>query len=223
MLDTYRRVTLAIVRMVNSLRGGTYAQAGELLLTPRDYEQVSEAGRLAFERELVYPTIGELSLRLRGERMVITRAGADFASLEKESLLVCSLQPGKPVGSAPRRLEWHRAVYAATSAGGVLICQPPHTILATLADLPLRSEWAPEIFEAIGGVVSSGELPLAETAPVAEAASEGHAVLLPGVGALVWGDSPLDAVYRAGALEYIARLAFLAHQGGLSDHLVRDS
>jgi ribulose-5-phosphate 4-epimerase/fuculose-1-phosphate aldolase len=38
--------------------------------------------------------------------------------------------------------------------------------------------------------------------------------LLPQLGALVWGHSPLDAVARAEALDYVSHLTLLSRQSG---------
>jgi ribulose-5-phosphate 4-epimerase/fuculose-1-phosphate aldolase len=142
--------------------------------------------------------------------------GADLTNLDEKSVVICPLDKERDVPGASDRLPWYRGIYAnqEAGAGGTLFCQPVYTMLAIGADLQLNDDWVAGVTAEIGGVARVQAVDL-DRDEIASLAGEHHALLFRGSGALVWGETPADAIRRAAALEYASQLAVLAHQSSL--------
>jgi ribulose-5-phosphate 4-epimerase/fuculose-1-phosphate aldolase len=218
MLKAYQKLTHTIVNLVNAPRGQSYEQTGsKYWLKASQKQQLIEAGRLIVEQKLAQSTWGEVSLRLASHQLAITVRQSLLTRLEdNHDFITCSIAADKPVDQAPLHLDWHRLLYRETEANGVVFCQPPYTLtLANAGRLP-QPHIAPELYQTIGGVIC---LPPDEftNEQLTEAARQHHALVLPRVGTLVWGLSPLEAVARTEALEYISYLTILIRDWELSD------
>lgn len=214
-LTAYKNITLAIVNMVNAPRGATYSQyLQKILLKPAQQKQFIDTAKMITARGLALGALGELSVRLTAQQLVITDPKSHLAHLSENDLVACSIIPGKPDGVAASHLDWHRLIYRETPAESVLFCHPPYTlILANAAKLPLQ-EVIPEIGETIGGI-SLIKAPDLSEVNLAEAVRQSHAILLPQQGVLVWGHSMVDVLNRVEALEFVSQLTALANQTGL--------
>lgn len=214
-LTAYKNITLAIVNLVNEPRGYTYNQyRNKILLKPAQQQQFIDTAKMVADRHLALGTLGELSWRLSPHQLVINAQGSHLAYLTETDLVTCSTLPGKPGEAAAPHLNWHRLIYRETPAESVLFCHPPYTLtLANAAKLPLQ-EIAPEIGAVIGGVnlIKSSDL---TEANLAEAVQQNHVILAPQLGALVWGDSMVNVLVRADALEFVCHLTTIAYQTGL--------
>lgn len=208
MFTAYKNLTLAIVRFVNAPRQQNYEHyRHKYLLKPTQKAELLEAGRLVVERRLAQAGTGEISLRLSSDQLASNARHRDLARLDDEQLLITSLEQTGP--AAPRHLAWHQAVYAGTAAQGVVLGQPPYTLVLAHSGLSPLEVIAPEIAEAIGGItLLSGSEATTEALP--DLASHHHALIVPQVGALVWGSSLPDAVARLEALEYLCQLTALS-------------
>ncbi|NOK57719.1 MAG: hypothetical protein GFH27_549303n18 [Chloroflexi bacterium AL-W] len=215
MFERYKNITLQLVQFVNAPRQQNYAQYRNkhLLKEPQEQELIT-TGRLLVERGLVHATTGELSLRLETSQLVVNTLGSDLAQLTDQHFVIGALDNDKVLDDATRHLDWHRIIYAKAPAQAVVLCQPPCALtLANAQRLP-EQPVAPEIFQSIGEVrmIHADEI-LAENST---AMFDMHqALLIPGIGALVWGTSLSDVARRAEALEYVARLTTLMYQTGL--------
>jgi len=216
MLAAYKNITLAIVNLVNASRGNRYDQyRSKLYLKPEQREQLLETAKMIVAHRLAPGTFGELSLRLSPHQLVITAQGSHLAHLTETDLVTCSTLANKPDGAAALHLNWHRLIYRETQAESVLLCQPPYTLtLINAAKLPLP-QLAPEIWEAVGGVKLIYSADLSEAALV-EIVRQNHAVLVPQLGALVWGHSMANLLTRVEALEFVSQLTVMAYQTGLT-------
>lgn len=216
MLATYKKLTLAIVNMVNAPRGSTYNQyRNKILLKPAQQRQFIDTAKTVVDRHLALGTLGELSLRLSPHQLVINAQGSHLAYLSETDLVTCSTLPGKPGDAAAPRLNWHRLIYRETLAESVLFCHPPYTLtLANAAKLPLQETAPEEIGVVIGGVNLIKPSCLTE-AHLAEAVQQNHVILVPQLGVLVWGNSMVNALVRADALEFVSQLTAIAYQTGL--------
>ncbi|GIK39642.1 MAG: hypothetical protein BroJett011_34750 [Chloroflexota bacterium] len=214
-LTAYKNITLAIVNWVNAPRGYTYNQyRNKILLKPAQQQQFIDTAKMIADRRLALGTLGELSLRLSPQQLVINAQGSHLAYLTETDLVTCSTLPGKSGEGAAPHLNWHRLIYRETPAESVLFCHPPYTLtLANAAKLPLQ-ELAPEIGAVIGGINLLKPSSLTE-AILAEAVQQNHVILVPQLGALVWGDSMVNALARADALEFVSQLTAIAYQTGL--------
>lgn len=214
-LTAYKNITLAIVNMVNAPRSSSYNQyLQKILLKPAQQKQFIDTAKMITDHGLALGVLGELSVRLTAQQLVITAQGSHLAHLSESDLVTCSISPGKPGEAAAPHLDWHRLIYRETPAESVLLCHPPYALtLANAAKLPLQ-EIAPEMREAIGGVTLIKAPDLSE-ATLAESARQNHAILLPQQGALIWGDSIANALSRVEALEFVSYLTAIAGQTGL--------
>jgi ribulose-5-phosphate 4-epimerase/fuculose-1-phosphate aldolase len=202
--NLYKQWTHAVVRMVNAPRQSDADQLrARYLLTPLQRQELFSAAGDAVARGLAHATTGEISLRLNAYGIVISATGANLARLSERDLVFDSIKEPLPLTQAARRLAWHQAMYTATDAGAVLVCQPPHALaLANARRLPEADCGA--VYAAIGGVQLVEESSLGTHAPTA------HALLIPGTGAVVWGTNAYDALVRAEALEHAARVTVVA-------------
>ncbi len=212
--STYKRITWAIVNLVNGSRGQTQdSYRTKILLKPSQRDQLIQAGELAVTQKLVLSTLGEISLRLNINQLAITTHRSHLGRLEEADFVICSTAGGQPAPLAPPHLTWHQLLYRETKADSVFFGYPPHALtLANTGRLP-RPDVAKEIFAEIGGVARLRPDGLSNDR-LADVARQHQAIVLPQLGALVWGRSPLDAVTRAEALDYISHLTLLAHQIG---------
>lgn len=216
MFNAYKRVTHQIVNMVNTVQAGDEdyvdKRLGKVLITRHQRKEIREAGEMASERGFV-PLSGEISMRLSHARMAITVRRADIGALADADIIPVSLDSEKEVEALPPLAEWHRAVYANREAGGALFCQPAYTMVASGARLKLDDTWIEGITARLGGVA------IAEPGLTYDAVLtllDHHVLMVPGRGALIWGESMADAIQRAGVLEYAARIAVIAHQSNLT-------
>jgi L-fuculose-phosphate aldolase len=215
MLAAYKKLTLAIVDLVNAPRGSAYNQyRNKILLKPAQQKQFIDTAKMVVDRHLTLGTLGELSLRLSPHLLVINAQASHLAYLNETDLVTCSTLPGKPGEAAAPHLNWHRLIYRETPAESVLFCHPPYALtLANAARLPFQ-EIAPEIGAVIGGVNLIKPSHLTE-AHLAQAVQQNHVILVPQLGALVWGNSMVNALVRADALEFVSQLTAIAYQTGL--------
>lgn len=214
MFAAYRRLTLALVRMVNAPRGQDMGQLRQVLVRPAQRQELITAARRAYKRNLAVTSTAELSLHLDGDHLAITAAGADWSNLPPQKLLVYSISSNHSVETGVRHLLWHQIVYRATPARAVLLCQLPYAMVLAGAGLIPSGVWASEIDEEVGGATTLS--PGFQTDALDRAVRDYHVLLLPGQGILVWGNSVLEAVQRAEAVEYLCRLNVIARQSGLS-------
>jgi len=216
-VETFKKLLLDVVGVVTTVRGGDeYIQArvGKAFLSTRERKLLSEAGKVAVERGLALTAASEISYRVDYLRIALSVVGADLTDLDEKSLVICPLDKDRDVPGASSRLPWYRGIYANQEAGGTLFAQPVYTMLAIGADLQLNDDWVVGVTAEIGGVARVQAVDLTRDA-IASLAEQHHALLFRGQGALVWGESPADAIRRAAALEYASQMAVLAHQSGL--------
>lgn len=209
MLKAYQKLTHTIVDLVNAPRGQSYQQIShKYWLKPVQKQQLIEAGRLAVEQKLALSTGGEISLRLASQHFAITARQSCLSRLENDDSFITCPVTTHPVEQAPLHLDWHRLIYRETEANGIAFCQPPYTLtLARAHQLP-QPDLLPEHYQALGGIIVLSPADLAAEQLI-EAARQHHALIFSGVGTLVWGNSPLEAVTRTETLEYLSFLTIL--------------
>ena len=215
MFTAYRNLTLALLRLVNAPRGQNSNQyRSNILLKASQKADLITAGRLAVERKLAHASTGEISLRLQTSQLAINTRASDLYRLTDADFVACAVTSPEPVETAPDHLLWHQLIYQAAPAQSVLFCQPFYTaLLANAATLP-RETIAPEIFKAVGGVLLVQHTDVKDDFS-AKTVNDHHAFMIPGIGAIVWGTSPFDAIHRAEALEYVGRLTVMTRQIGI--------
>jgi len=214
MLAAYKNLVWNVVNLVNAPRGRTYHQQRDRLWLKGEQRRqfVATAGQIVADG-LALAALGELSLRLSATQLAVTAPHCQLGQLTEADLVTCSIQSDKPLATAAPHLPWHRLIYGQTPAQAVLLGHPPYAItLANAGQVP-DSALLPEMGAIIGGVT---RLPPAEISPaaLAETAPRHHVILLPHVGALIWGDSLADVLVRAQTVEYLSRLTVLTGRMG---------
>jgi methylthioribulose-1-phosphate dehydratase len=184
-------------------------------------EELIAFGRFAAERDWVPATSGNFSRRLHGQRIAITRSGADKGALQPSDLIAMPLNGPLPAGvSAEAPL--HLARYRADASIGAVV--HIHSVAATVVSRAFVATGAVELegFEmqkALAGVAtheSSVRLPIfgnaQDTAGLA-ASIEGRlcagvpGYLLAGHGLYAWGETMEVARRHVEGLEFLLRCA----------------
>jgi ribulose-5-phosphate 4-epimerase/fuculose-1-phosphate aldolase len=215
-LTAYKKLTLNLVHLVNAPREQNHNQyLAKLLLKQPQKQAFLEAGQLAVERKLVHPSTGEMSIRITSGQLVVNTESSDLGRLLDQDFLVCSVSLQTQLEAAPPHLDWHKVIYHNSSASAVILGHPPYTMtLANAKVYPLRTV-ALEIYDKIGGVILLRPEDMSAE-HLAKVIDTHHAILIPGIGTLVWDASLREAVSRVEALEYVCQLTALAYQTGLN-------
>ncbi len=182
-------------------------------------ELVTFAKRL-YDRKLVVGTDGSLSVRLDGDRIMITPSGLSFGSLEAEDPVVVD-QNGKHLqGKRPASLHlaMHLAIYnRRPDARSIAHTLPAFATAFSVAGVGLDEEILPSIMVAVGKigitdhVVATPESAVSELESVIESHS---AVVMRNYGLVTIGKSIAEAFDRSEMVEQYAQILHLARQLG---------
>ncbi|HME90235.1 MAG TPA: class II aldolase/adducin family protein [Myxococcaceae bacterium] len=156
---------------------------------------------------------GNLSVRLRGERLLITRTSISKRDVEDASLLVVDME-GKLLEGRGRpfsELELHLAAYRArTEVDAVLHAHPPNATAWGLAGLELGPIAMPEVVVSLGERIPTVPRFLPKDSEglqrVASLAAQHDAMLLSGNGALTLGVDLTQALLRMELVEHYAKI-----------------
>ena len=200
-----------MINLVNAPRGRSYNQQRDrLLLKAEQRQQFVAVAQQIVAKGLALGSLGELSLRISDKQLAITVQNSQLGRLAETDIITCSTQLDNPAEAAAPHLHWHRLLYLETPARAVLLGHPPYTItLANAGQLPDR-RLMPEMWAQVGDVTLLS--PEEVAAELAAAAQRYPAILIPQVGALLWGNSLDDVTNRAEALEYVSRLTTIDQQ-----------
>lgn len=190
-------------------------------LTPHLRSQLVAHARKLHSMGWVANHDGNLSVRLKGERMLITATAISKADIDDASLLVVDMD-GKVLEGRKRpfsELELHSAIYK-ERPGVQAVCHahPPYATAMGLCGASLLVAAMPEFIVSLGAGVPTAPLAMPKTpegrAKVAELSRSYNAMLLAGNGALTMGDCLSMAYLRMELVEHYARLVTLARQMG---------
>lgn len=171
----------------------------------------------ALDVRLAAGRLSEASMRVLGpgNKFLVTARGCWFGAATERDLLLASMQPNRTLdaGDQPRRIAWHRAVYAATQAKTVLIAQPA-------ALMAYAQRMAGEVMSAQAEGLAHAALPDAFddagaitfiSAPtddaLGEAAQSCAVIVVQGAGAISYGVEGYEAVARMHSAERWADVA----------------
>ncbi len=187
-----------------------------------------ETGRLLHEKSLIASTEGNLSVRLGGDRFLITPSGACKGRLKAADLITVDgsgrrlAGEGKPTSE----LALHLALYEARPDRNAIVhAHPPTATGFAVAGVPLADCVLPEILLTVGSVPTTpyatpGEKELAEK--VIPTAKEHDAFLLKNHGALALGIDIWEAYYRMEMIESFAKTLLTARTLGKVEPLTPD-
>lgn len=191
---------------------------------PKVRAQVVAASRRLHQNGWVANHDGNVSVRLKGNRFLITPTAVSKADVD-DSMLIIVDAAGKVLEGRKKpfgELELHLAVYRARpEADAVLHAHPPHATAMGLAGAPLAPIALPEMVVSLGDKVPT--LPKAMPKdPEALKRLEGafgqvDAALIAGNGALSMGVDLEQALLRMELVEHYAKILTIAKQwGGVS-------
>jgi L-fuculose-phosphate aldolase len=191
------------------------------ILTPRLRSQVVLYARKLHQMGWVANHDGNISVRLKGERLLITAAAVSKADVDDAALLVVD-RSGKVLEGRRKpfsELELHLSAYAEREdADAVVHAHPPYATAMGLAGVSLEIAAMPEVVVSLGAKIPTAPLSmpraLAARDAVAALSREHSAMLLAGNGALALGADLAQAYLRMELVEHYARIVSLARQMG---------
>jgi len=178
--------------------------------------QIVEIGRRLWQRGYVAANDGNLSVRLGGDRIVVTPTGVSKGFLDPESLIVVNSAGVRVAGrSEPTsELRMHLFAYARRpDVHAVVHAHPPKAIGFSVAGAPLGQCILPEV------VLSLGDVPTAEyatptTHEVVESidryVADYNAMVLKRHGVITLGADIEEAYRRMETVEHLAEIALTA-------------
>lgn len=200
--------------------------------------QLAQYARTLYDRGWMPGTAGNLSVRGRGDTVVITGSGRPKGELTERDMVAVRLDTGAEVGAGPVRASAetaiHRAVYQTTRAGAVIHVHAPYaTATATRVGHPGLPRTLPvERLELLKGLgladPSRTELPVFPNWPEVSAIARDVAGYLAGAvdpppglliadhGITAWGRDLSQARDRLECLEAICQLLLLTQDPALA-------
>ncbi len=181
--------------------------------------EIVAIGKQAYERGLVTATDGNISVRIMGDRFLITPSGSCLGELAPEQLVYVDqegrvLSGGKPTGE----LSMHLAAYRERpDINAVLHAHPPITTGFTVAGQSLAQCVIPEV------VVIFGTIPTTEYATISteegarvirELIRDHDALILDRHGTITVGKTLIEAYRKLEKVEYCAQVTLVAKQLG---------
>jgi len=163
---------------------------------------------------------GNVSVRLKGDRLLITCTAISKRDVDDASLLVVDMKGNVLEGRRKpfSELELHLACYAARPEVNVVIhAHPPAATAFGLAGKEIGPVAMPEIVVSLGDRIPT--VPAFPKDPEAlkalsEAAAKRDAVVLAGNGAITLGDDLTQALLRMELVEHYAKILHLAQSLG---------
>ncbi|MBE2250617.1 MAG: class II aldolase/adducin family protein [Myxococcus sp.] len=160
---------------------------------------------------------GNVSVRLTGERLLITPTAVSKLDVDDSMLIVVDLQ-GKVLEGRKKpfsELELHLAAYRARpEVDCVLHAHPPHATAFGLVGLELGPVAMPELVVSLGDSLPTVPRLMPKTPELVQAvegaASKVDAMLLAGNGALTLGASLEQALLRMELVEHYAKIVSIA-------------
>ncbi|MBI5542882.1 MAG: class II aldolase/adducin family protein [Deltaproteobacteria bacterium] len=195
------------------------------VLTPRLRSQAVLHSKKLHQMGWVANHDGNLSIRISGDRLLITATGISKVDIDDAALLITDLD-GKVLEGRKKpfsELELHSAAYRAREdVGAVLHAHPPYATAMGVAGASLQVSVLPEFVVSLGAGVPTAGLCLPKTpesrTAVAELATRHNAMLLAGNGVLTLGADLNQAYLRMELVEHYAKIVTLARQmGGLCE------
>lgn len=189
------------IAMLVSSQNKVNTRTREAILPRAVRKTLVEAAQLAAERGLAFGVLAELSLRLPGQKLAINQAGTWFAHASDDDFTIASLAHGRPIiaGQEPAwHVGWHRLIYNITEAQVILICQPVACVRIAGLKLKLDAQILPDAARAIGKVGYAQP----EETDIQSAVTTSRALLITGVGLLVWGDDLNQVIGSAETVDH---------------------
>lgn len=197
MLKGYQRLANNLVSLVNS-RERVDRKTRDALAPKRLRESLLATARQCHKSGLVAGSLGEVSLRLSGSRVIYTTAGVLFSQIEDCHLAISSIpiEYSSTNYPLPLNMAYHQSVYGHTEAQAVLFCQPAAVLALLARGLKLQPELMTDAINVTGQVGV-----LAAQQQVGGMLDTHGALLIPGKGLLSWGHSLEHSLDKAEVIQ----------------------
>jgi ribulose-5-phosphate 4-epimerase/fuculose-1-phosphate aldolase len=206
MLKQFQRATWKVVDLVNSPRK-TQKITRSAVASRVIFNQFLGAARIADGKNYFAGSLGEMSMRASGGKILINSKNIPFSMLDEETLLLAGSKQGQPDEELelPNHIDWHRLVYQYSEAAAVMLCQPRYLMyLANRLESPSK------------GILKDADALIAqlaitpETKITEESIRTGSDILLiPFIGVLLWGQTLAQLIDRLEILERVCAISAL--------------
>ncbi|MCL1834885.1 MAG: class II aldolase/adducin family protein [Oscillospiraceae bacterium] len=190
---------------------------------------IVEAGRRMYIRGFIAGNDGNISARISQEEIIVTPSGVSKGFLDESALIKLDLGGNVVSGEAKpsSEVKMHLAIYKANPAiSSVCHAHPPVSAAFAAAGVALDKAYLQETVMLLGVVpVAKYAQPGSEelAAGAASLCRDYHAALLEQHGAVTWGDSVMQALYRMESVEYTATVAMYSKMLGFTRTMDRDA
>jgi len=183
-----------------------------MVKTEREYRQdIVDIGRQVSQRGWVAACGGSISIRLDGERILVTPAGVSLGMMHADDPVVVDRQGGKLSGRGePAEVALHLAVYRLRGGSRAAIhAWPPVAAGYAAAGKPLADALPADVTAGLGCVAAAGADPARGSALVElllPLLPAHEALLVAGQGAVCCGEDVCQAWFRLETIEHFARV-----------------
>jgi L-fuculose-phosphate aldolase len=181
--------------------------------------ELIEWGRIAYDKGFLDGASGNLSMRLSGQRILITPSGISKGRLKPDDLIQYDIQKEKSVGKAGRRpsseIRMHTFIYQhRNDVQAVLHAHPVYAVALSVAGISLEKAILPESVFALGTIVTCPyATPTTQDVVdvIQTAVAAGHsALILARHGSITLGKTMEEALMRLETLEHVAKVTAVA-------------
>lgn len=196
MLRHYKSLTHSVVGLANA--GRTHSRLRDSLASKKVQEELVKMAHYADAHALSVGMLSSASVRLRGDKFLITDRQSWFGDLTANDLTIGSLQSSPIIQEQdlPEASDWHRFLYLHTAAHWGLLVQPASIMALMHHYSQLDPQVLPAASEQLGTVITYDGSPTASQ-PLLDYVQAGQVLLLAGKGMLVWARSSREVLATA--------------------------
>lgn len=184
-------------------------------------QELCQVGKLLYDRGYVAANDGNLSVRLEGDRILITPSGVSKGRMTPEMLLVTDLEGHVLSGDRypSSEIALHLEVYRRRSdVGAVVHAHPPVSTTFAVCRQGLTAPYLAELVVGLGEVPVTDGFAMLSTDQVPQSIvpflPDHNAVLLCNHGAVTWGTDLWSAFDRMETVEHTAKILLHVRQLG---------
>ena len=190
---------------------------------PQLRQEIVRIGQLMYSKGFIAASDGNISARLRPDRLLITPSGLHKGLLQPDQLLLIDqsgrvVGPGrglKPTSELPMHLEAYRQ---RPDISAVVHAHPPISVALSIAGISLTDCLLPEVIVFLGLVPTTAYATpssVENVRAIHDLIGQHDAIILQRHGSLTVGDTPMQAFMRLETVEQNARIAFMLAQLGV--------